>query len=79
MKGCKVQGSFDEVRLLLEHGADPNVHLKEGKSALHLATAICRPDIVTLLAKWGADFHTRTLGGRTLAARLERCDGQPSS
>ena len=80
-KSNKPKENLDEVRFLLEHGADSNANLENGASALHLANAVCRPDIVMLLAKWGADLNARSLRGRTplhVAARLDRWDGKVS-
>jgi ankyrin repeat protein len=81
-KVTTAQGRFDQVQFLLEHGANPNLQTMQGVSPLHLATAICSPDLVALLVQWGADFNARGSGGRTplhVAATLRQYTGQTFS
>jgi ankyrin repeat protein len=69
----------DNVRLLLEAGANPNAGLETwGKNALHQAVIRGRSiEIVRLLIDYGADIEARTREGKTaysLAARRGRAD-----
>ena len=43
-----------QLKILLENGADPNVHYKEDDSALHVAVGHSDIEIVKLLLKHGA-------------------------
>jgi len=53
------RGHLDVVKLLLEHGADPNVQDDEGETPLHHAAAWRdNVDIVRLLLEHGADPGT---------------------
>ncbi|MBE9046889.1 ankyrin repeat domain-containing protein [Pleurocapsales cyanobacterium LEGE 10410] len=47
------------LRLLLEHGANPNVQDSLGKTLLEIAIVWCMPDIVKLLLIHGADPNLR--------------------
>ena len=57
----------DVAKLLLEHGADPNVRDKLGdnRTALHLAIIGRFKDVVELLLKKGANPNKRDINGST--------------
>jgi ankyrin repeat protein len=48
-------GDLDEVKLLLEHGADPNVKDNDGRTPLHYAADFDHPEVVKLLLEHGAN------------------------
>lgn len=54
------------IEYILAHGADPNGFWGQwGRSPLHLASALGRPEVVMLLLRYGADIHARTYHGKT--------------
>ena len=53
------------VRLLLDHGADPNVLGWQGKTQLHRASQSGRIEIIRLLVEHGASVEVRDDEGRT--------------
>ena len=53
------------ARLLIAHGADPNLCNKKGSSPLHRATEYGRIEIVRLLIEHGADVEVKDKKGRT--------------
>jgi uncharacterized protein len=57
-------GDLDEVRRLIEAGADPDLTDSIGETPLHGAAASGRVDVVAYLLSVGArhDLHERTLG-----------------
>lgn len=59
--------SFDAVKLLLGHKADPNAKGYNGSSALHLATVRNNAKMVGALLEAGADFSARL--GKAAATR----------
>jgi hypothetical protein len=62
VNSCKT----DVVELLLDHGADPNIRRKDGKSFLHDAAWQRKsPPIIELLVKHGADVNARDSEGQT--------------
>ena len=53
-------GEFEQVKVLLEQGSDPNQTDEEGYSALHAAAENGYLDIVQLLIQQGADAHYKS-------------------
>eukprot|EP01119_Soliformovum_irregulare_P012083 TRINITY_DN3114_c0_g1_i1.p1 TRINITY_DN3114_c0_g1~~TRINITY_DN3114_c0_g1_i1.p1 ORF type:complete len:992 (+),score=287.31 TRINITY_DN3114_c0_g1_i1:99-3074(+) len=49
------------VKLLLNHNANPNLHTREGETALHYAVRMGRKDLVKVLIFAGAESHSREL------------------
>ncbi len=71
-----VQGHWDVVETLVEHGADVNAVGGDGGTPLHLASHHDRPDMIRLLLDEGADLAIQNRWGRTplhVAAR-RNCD-----
>lgn len=52
-----LEGSIEPVRMLLDHGADPNVRNSNGNTPLYDAVGLDREDLVKLLLKKGADVN----------------------
>jgi len=59
------RGSLDDLNDLLDAGADLTVALPTGETALHLAVAARRPDLVCALLFAGADVEAHDNAGRT--------------
>ena len=53
------------VKLLLEHGANPNIQDADGWTPLHFAVKSCHVDVVRVLLDHGADLTIRNNEGRT--------------
>jgi hypothetical protein len=53
------------ARLLLEHGANPNIALDDGDASLHLASQSGISEVVRLLLDHGADVHAVGASGKT--------------
>jgi len=68
--------SVGVVKLLLEHGADPNAVEGNGLTPLHTAAGNGNREIVTMLLEAGADRALRSSDGST-AADVARAHGQP--
>jgi ankyrin repeat protein len=65
------------VEELLKQGADPGVRDPLGRTALHLAAELCRPNAAKALLAHGADPNARGADGRTplhVAARARCAD-----
>jgi ankyrin repeat protein len=60
------------TELLLDHGADPWLPAKNGKSAVATAARMGRADLIELLARRG--FETKLEGGDALLAACARAD-----
>lgn len=57
--------SPDIVRLLLEHGADPEIRSMQNTTALHDAVAMDNKDALMLLLEFNADVNARLKHGET--------------
>jgi ankyrin repeat protein len=61
-----VASRFDIAKLLLKHGADPNIRTKhDGRTPLHYVAAEGRLAVVGLLLKYGAYLDVRDSYGKT--------------
>src|ERR1039458_7859540 len=62
------EGATPPIRILLDHGANPNVKSDRGFTPLMMAAAADMPDLelVRLLVQKGADVNARDLKGRTV-------------
>ena len=70
-------GSYNVVRLLVEHGADVTSKMKDGSTPMHLAVQNGREDHTRLLLEFGADATVKDKGGSTplhLAVQNKRED-----
>lgn len=56
---------FQDMEVLLDHGADPSLKDRHGRSALHRAAAGGHLPAVQLLAAWGAEVDARDSLGLT--------------
>jgi ankyrin repeat protein len=65
-------GDFVTMRLLLEHGANPNAQQEAGFTALHGAAAHGDIAMTKLLLEFGADPKARTDDGKDPAAVAEK-------
>jgi len=65
-------GDFDEVRSLLENGAEVNRIDTEGDTALHRAAAKSDPRICRILLMSGASVTVKNRNGQTPLVRAER-------
>jgi ankyrin repeat protein len=68
-------GRFDVVKLLLEHGADPNTQDEDGRTPLHKAAYKGHVDVVKLFLELGVDPNTQDKDGgrRCTRRRLGPC------
>ena len=60
-----VSGSYENTRLLLNRGADPNGRDKSGYAALWYAATSENTGLITLLLEHGADVNAQDSAGRT--------------
>jgi len=70
-------GHIDTARLLLEHGADPELYNDQGQAPLAAAAYKGDAAMVELLLEHGANIDGAMPGGRTalmMAAMFNRCD-----
>ncbi len=59
-------GQTQTVKLLLDHGADPNAIDREGYTPLHMAALQGHTHCLLLLMKRGGQVHTTSINGRTV-------------
>lgn len=60
------RGYVDMVRLLLEHGANPNIRDCVNNLPIHLAIISSHVQVVTILLEAGTDIHSLDLNGKTV-------------
>ena len=61
------QGGLPHVKLLVERGADVNMHTGIGRTALFTSIGTHQPEIAAYLINHGADVHATNTGGVTIA------------
>ncbi|CAI7644309.1 unnamed protein product [Penicillium viridicatum] len=65
----KPRGNVKNVRLFLKYGADPNAHMSDKTSALHVAVSLCnfmgKTQIVKALIKYGTNANAIGPQGKT--------------
>ncbi|KAF7523942.1 hypothetical protein PCG10_006246 [Penicillium crustosum] len=65
----KPTGNVNNVRLFLKYGADPNSHMSDKTSALHMAVSLCKfmgkSEMVKELIKYGANANAIGPQGKT--------------
>ncbi len=60
------RGSLDLVRLLLQHGANPNIRDCVSNLPIHLAIISSHVPVVTLLLEAGTDIHSLDLNNKSV-------------
>ena len=60
-------GNVEELRRLVETGADVNAHMRDGATPLHLAAQQGHVEAVEMLVEQGADVNVQDLQGKTPA------------
>lgn len=60
------RGNIDLVRLLLEHGANPNIRDCVNNLPIHLAIISSHVQVVTLLLEAGTDINSLDLNGKSV-------------
>lgn len=71
---CKSRVTIECLERLLDNGLDPNLPNNDSETALHIATASMKLNVVKLLLDRGADIPARTTEGLTalnIAAKLK--------
>lgn len=61
----KITAKSECLRLLLKHGADPNLRDSLGRTALEIAIVWCLPETVKLLLLYGANSNLPDKNGQT--------------
>ena len=64
-KSYQITAKIECLRLLLEHGADPNLRDSSGRTPLETAILWCLPEAVKLLLLYGANPNLRDARDRT--------------
>ncbi|XP_021964204.1 E3 ubiquitin-protein ligase mib1 isoform X3 [Folsomia candida] len=59
MQAASQNGHLDVIRILLNHGADPEVEDKDGDRAVHHAAFGDEPLVIEMMAQSGADLNAR--------------------
>ena len=63
---ASAKGNVEIIRLLLEHGANPNIRDCVNNLPIHLAIISSQVPAVTLLLEAGTDIHSLDLNGKTV-------------
>lgn len=64
-KSYQITAKLECLRLLLEHGAKPDLRDSLGRTALEMAIVWCLPEVVKLLLLYGAEPNLRDAKGQT--------------
>ncbi len=67
-------GNAEKVKLVLSRGVDINARMRNGRTALMMATDIygTSPEVVKVLLEHGADVNAQDIHGDTALSRAER-------
>ncbi|MHB9146957.1 MAG: ankyrin repeat domain-containing protein [Candidatus Amoebophilus sp.] len=60
-----LMGDIEEVKSLLEHGADVHAQNKNGSTPLHVAAWFNKLEVAKFLLEQGADIHVTNAYGQT--------------
>ena len=58
------------VRLLIKHGADVNIRLREGETLLHFAAHLLRKDLASALLRAGCNPNAANDAGQTALSKV---------
>lgn len=59
LQAASQNGHLDVIRVLLNHGADPEIEDKDGDRAVHHAAFGDEPAVIEMLAQSGSDLNAR--------------------
>jgi len=59
VQAASQNGHIDVIRILLSHGADPEIEDKDGDRAVHHAAFGDEPLVIEMLAQAGSDMNAR--------------------
>lgn len=65
MRNAVMEGNLQKVKRLLDGGTNPNARGSNGFAAIHIAAINNRGEIITELARHGADVNLRASRGET--------------
>ena len=68
---CASLGHVDMLALLIANGANVNLAMRDGRTALHCAAAELNLPCMTLLLLYGANVNSRDNRGRTAIMALK--------